>query len=372
MPSLRTLSQFRNALAFLRKGSEPASGPAKVSWEIINSCDSKCRSCQRWTEETSPRMLSTEEGKRLLDDIAAAGSLSVSFTGGEPTLREDVFDLVAHARARGLSTALSSNGLTLGDDRARRLVGSGLNVLSISIDGPDPETNDDIRGVDGYFEKAVAAIAGVRALRGGRRWPRVHVNATISDSNVGVFHEMADVAIRAGADALTVQPVHNFAGIGLGVPPSMRLLAENEGRVRDAIDKIRNRHPRLMPHPKGFLDGVVEYVANPKALYRYRCAAAFLFAQIDPDGFVYPCPIKFAAIGNVREKSFGEIWRSHEAAQVRRRIEAADHPMCWMNCIAPMTLLADDIRRFRFGDLLRPRALRHVFSKAFVGGASAG
>lgn len=372
MTSLRTLSQLRNAFRFLRKGSEPASGPAKVSWEVINSCDSRCKSCQRWTEKTSPRMLSFDEGRKLLGEIAEAGTLSVSFTGGEPTLREDLFQLVSHARSLGLSTALSSNALTLDDARAKELVASGLKVLSISIDGPEPELNDDIRGVAGYFDKAVAAIGRVKKLRGSKRWPRLHVNATLSDSNVDVFDKMADMTVAAGADALTIQPVHNFAGIHLGTPPSMRLLAENQGRVREAIEKIRSRWPKLMPHPGGFLDGVAEYVADPKALYRYRCAAAFLFAQIDPDGHVYPCPIKFASIGNVREKSFGEIWRSREATQVRRRIEASDHPMCWMNCIAPMTLLADDVRRFRFGDLLRPRVLRHVFSKAFVGGASAG
>src|SRR5262245_24767571 len=310
MPALRVASQLRNAVRFLKRGSEPCSGPAKVSWEVINSCDSRCKSCQRWTEKTSPKMLTSEEGFRLLDQIAESGTLAVSFTGGEPTLREDITDLIGHARKNGLSTALSSNGLTLDEKKARSLVDAGLKVLSISIDGPDPELNDDIRGVDGYFEKAVAGIGHARRLRGSSRWPRLHVNATLSDSNVEVFEKMADVAMDSGADGLTIQPVHNFAGIHLGTPPSMRLAEKNAARVREAIDRIRERHPRLMPHPPGFLDGVVEYVADPKALYRYRCAAAFLFAQIDPDGNVYPCPIKFASIGNVRERSFGEIWRS--------------------------------------------------------------
>ncbi len=358
------LGQTRSLLRFARGKPEPEKGPSKVSWEVINSCDARCRTCQRWTEETTPRLLSTEEGKWLIEDVARLGTLSFSFTGGEPFLREDLLELVRHASGLGLSTHISSNGLSFDDDRVREICESGLSTISFSLDGPNAELNDDLRGIDGYFETAVEYVRKLRDLREKTgRGPNIVINATISSKNASWLATFAELVRGNGADGLTFQPVHDFGGIQLGTSDNLQLKEEMVKEMSDAMEVVRKRDADIVPLPERFYSGMVDFVRDPRSLYKIPCVAGYLFAQVDPEGNIYPCPIKFASMGNIREKSFSDIWFGEEAKDIRRRIRADDHPICWMNCIAPMNILAQEIRNLRLGSLLSPSFRRHIMRR---------
>jgi MoaA/NifB/PqqE/SkfB family radical SAM enzyme len=361
---LSILAQTRNLLRFARGKARPCRGPAKVSWEVINSCDSRCRTCQRWTEEESPGRLSTEEGKSLIEDVARLGALAFSFTGGEPFLREDLLELVRHASSLGLSTHISTNALSFDEERVRGVCASGLTTLSVSLDGPTAELNDDLRGVKGYFDKGLEVLRAVRKERDETgKGPALLVNVTVSSANAADLSLFATLVREVGADSLTFQPVHHFGDILLGTSKNLRLDDSQEDRVARAIKDVCRDHGDLVPLPQAFLDGMVAFGRDPKSLYKIPCVAGYLFAQIDTDGNVFPCPIKFASMGNVREQSFREIWFGRKSQDVRRRIRENDHPICWMNCIAPMSVLAQDVRRLRIGAFLGRSVRRHVLRR---------
>ena len=107
-----------------------------VAWEITRSCNLACIHCRASAERGPyPNELSTDECRRVLDEIASFSSPIIIFTGGEPLLRSDIFDILAHGQKLGLSMAVAVNGLLLDDEIARRVVEHDVQRIRISLDG---------------------------------------------------------------------------------------------------------------------------------------------------------------------------------------------------------------------------------------------
>ncbi|MBE0534727.1 MAG: radical SAM protein [Phycisphaerae bacterium] len=138
-----------------------------VVWNITRNCNLKCVHC--YNDSGVGKLCNdatTEEAKAVLDDLAAFGVPSVLFSGGEPLMRHDLFELIARAGGKGLRTVISTNGTLIDKKAAATIKERGVSYVGISLDGIG-EINDRFRGVGGAFEKAVAGIrncqdAGVR------------------------------------------------------------------------------------------------------------------------------------------------------------------------------------------------------------------
>ncbi len=134
-----------------------------VVWNVGRRCNLRCVHCyshsrnQEYTGE-----LTHEEGIRLIDDLAQFGAPVLLFSGGEPLMRPDILDLIAHARARGMRAVLSTNGTLITPDLAEKLKEFGLSYVGVSLDGLE-ETNDRFRGVKGAFASALEGIRNCRA-----------------------------------------------------------------------------------------------------------------------------------------------------------------------------------------------------------------
>jgi len=138
-----------------------------VVWNITRACNLRCVHC--YNDSGNGRAedeLSTKEAKQVLEDLAEFGVPSVLFSGGEPLLRKDLFELMDYARRLRLRTVISTNGTVITEDVARDMQGVGVSYVGISLDGVGV-MNDRFRGVEGAFDKAVEGIrncqsAGVR------------------------------------------------------------------------------------------------------------------------------------------------------------------------------------------------------------------
>jgi MoaA/NifB/PqqE/SkfB family radical SAM enzyme len=356
---VNSLSQLVSSLRFAFGARRPSAGPLKVVWEVLYPCNSKCKTCSRWEAPYDPRALSTEEGKDLIRQVADIGAASLSFTGGEPMLRSDLNELLAEAKRHRLTTTLNTNGLLIDERRARELVATGVDGVYLSLDGALPETNDDIRGIPGYHAKVIRAIRHLRAERRGRK-PRVYLNATINRKNLREIVPIAEIGTREGIDGLTVQPAMRFPGIRYDVDPDLHLDAADAPALREELARLRRRHRRLVPLMGDYLDNIAVYAETPNRLYALPCVAGYSFLQINPFGDVFPCPVEFASMGNVREKPLAEIWQSAQAQVVRDRVRTGDHPICWFDCIAPMSLLVSYLRPWRWHKLADWPLARHV------------
>ena len=162
--------------------------PYIVIWEVTQACDLACVHCRASAQpKRNPMELSTEEGKRLIDEIAQMQVPVFVLTGGDPIKRPDLFELIEHARSVGVRVSLTPSATPLlTRDVIQRLKQSGLARLAVSLDGSYREIHDAFRGMSGSFDRTMEAIEWANEVG-----LPVQINTTFSRSNVEDFDNIA-------------------------------------------------------------------------------------------------------------------------------------------------------------------------------------
>ncbi len=285
--------------------------PSHPVWEMTAACNLRCVHCHLSAGRRAGGELTTDEGKRLLRDLAGVPEFRMmAFTGGEPLLRPDLFELLAYARALGFANTLATNATLVDDAVARRLRRNGVAIAAVSLDGPDAATHDRVRGVPGSFE---AAVRGMRALR--EAGILLHINITAMEYNMGQMDRLMALVDELGAAILLM---YQLVPVGRG--QEIRSAALDLGANERLI--------RCMARAQASSGAILEPVAGPQywpfLLERggirgglplrfaetvfHGCSAGRGFVYIKPDGEVWPCPFLEASCGNVRTTPFPEIW----------------------------------------------------------------
>ncbi|HDL07734.1 MAG TPA: 12,18-didecarboxysiroheme deacetylase [Desulfobacteraceae bacterium] len=165
-----------------------------VVWNITRQCNLKCIHCYAQAKDISfDNELSTEEGISLLDDLAQFGVPVILFSGGEPLVRKDLFELAAYAVKKGMRAVISTNGTLLTEKRARMLKNIGLSYVGISLDGME-KIHDRFRGVKGAFKKTVEGIKNCQKaeIKVGLRFT---INRFNADEIPKIFHFIEKMGI---------------------------------------------------------------------------------------------------------------------------------------------------------------------------------
>ena len=162
----------------LRYSAPDSFGPVVV-YNCTEKCNLKCLDCYSSSEQNNRNNeLSTAEAKRLMLQLAEMNSPVVLFSGGEPLLRNDLFELLAEAKRLGLRTVVSTNGTLIDSPIADKLAGVGVSYVGISIDGEE-QFHDRFRGAKGSFKAAVAGIENCKkaGIKTGLRFTMTKANA---------------------------------------------------------------------------------------------------------------------------------------------------------------------------------------------------
>ncbi len=353
-----------NLLRFCFGAETPSVGPLRVQWDVTYKCNSRCRHCHRWEDNrTSTPDLTFEEGRVLISELAASGTINLSFAGNEPLLREDIFDLVALANDQGLVTNLNSNGLLVNERAARQLCKAGLDMIYLSLDGATPETHDSIRGIVGSFNRVWGAVELLRRARGNALRPRIMINTVLNRENHRQITAIAQACRKNGVDGLLVQPIHNVEE-QFEASDELRITKGQVPEInRQMADLIRD-YSDLTPLMSEYYQQFDTFYRSPGTLYRYRCLAAYATVDVRPNGDIVPCPTWNERLGNVREDgSFPAVWNSSTANRLRNRIRLGQHPICWFACVVPMNLIVHSVKTGRLDRVLRPQLLAHVLRK---------
>ncbi len=164
--------------------------PFIAIWEVTQACDLACVHCRASAQpERNPLELSTEEGKGLIDQIAAMKVPVFVLTGGDPIKRPDLFELIGHARSRGVRVSLTPSATPLlTREVIVRLKEAGLARLAVSLDGASAETHDVFRGMSGSFAKTLNAIQWANEIG-----LPVQVNTTFSRRNIGQIDAIVEL-----------------------------------------------------------------------------------------------------------------------------------------------------------------------------------
>ena len=275
--------------------------PRLVAWEVTRRCNLKCRHCRASAGDCGAEgELSLAEAKALVDDIATFAKPVLILTGGEPLMCEWIWDVIAYARAKGMTPAVGTNGTLVDDATARRLAECGVGRISVSLDFPSAEAHDEFRGLDGAFG---AAVAGISAAR--RAGVEVQVNMTVTRRNWRMLEEMHDLAVRLGAQAL-----HPFllvpTGRGAGLSGEELSAAEYEEALGWVCRRKDTSPIELKPTDAPQYRRIeVQCGGSPRGR---GCLAGTGFAFVSHVGDVQPCGYFDMKLGNIREKPLSRIW----------------------------------------------------------------
>lgn len=173
---------------------DPEKRPLFVCWEMTKACNLSCRHCRaRAIKRALPGELSVEQGKKLIEQILEFGEPypAILFTGGDPLMRPDLMEQIAHARDLGIYTAVAASVTNiLTKETMEQLRDLDVGVMSISIDGADPETHDALRGVPGTWQRSVEVLREANEIG-----LRIQINSTVMKSNLKQLADLFHMAL---------------------------------------------------------------------------------------------------------------------------------------------------------------------------------
>ncbi|MEM3379038.1 MAG: radical SAM protein [Candidatus Bathyarchaeia archaeon] len=289
--------------------------PLVLSWNFTRKCNLKCAHCyinataQELTDE-----LTTEESKRLIDQICEVSRPLLILSGGEPLLRPDVYEIIRYGASKGLKMGLGSNGSLINDVAARLLKEAGIATVSISLDSHIPEQHDEFRGVAGSWEKAVGAI---KALR--ENGVLVQVNTTVTQQNYNQIDEIMSLA-----ESLGVENFHLFFLVptGRGAKIADISPAKYESMIKAAFAKAARHKLNVRPSCAPQFMRIAKDMGLDMRQWIRGCIAGLYYCRVYANGAVTPCPYLPIKLGNVREKSFKEIWFGSDMFKALRDFNA--------------------------------------------------
>jgi heme b synthase len=279
--------------------------PQLIAVETTRRCNLHCIHCRALAgEESVPGELSTSEITGLLDEIAARDIRPiVILTGGEPLLRDDIFDIARHGSELGFTMTIAPNGTLLDAEAARRLVDAGIRRVGVSLDGASPEVHDAFRNMPGAFVGVMKGIDSARAA--GLPF---QINTSVTAFNVDELAKVHELAKALGA---TAHHIFMLVRVGRGrqldaeVSPArqekvLQWLAE---RHREGLIRVR---ATCAPHYFRIL--TQRAGAEGTAAITRGCLAGRRFVFISSTGHVQPCGYLDIDCGSIRENGFWKVW----------------------------------------------------------------
>jgi pyrroloquinoline quinone biosynthesis protein E len=320
--------------------------PLALLAELTHRCPLRCPYCSNPLElSRASAELDTATWCRVFDEAAALGVLQVHFSGGEPLVRRDLVELVAHAAKAGLYVNLITSGIGLDVRRLAKLVEAGLEHVQLSLQNSDPATGDRIAGLPGaqQAKREVAALVCAAGLP-------LTVNAVVHRQNLERLGDIIDLAVSLGAERLEVAHVQYY-GWALANRAALLPSREQLDRATATVEAARARLAgRLV------IDYVVPdyYAHRPKA-----CMGGWgrRFLNVTPAGKVLPCHAAETLPGlrfpTVAEARLSEIWYHSEAFERFRGTAWMPEPcrscerreIDWGGCRCQAFALTGDVAR---------------------------
>lgn len=283
--------------------------PLQASLELTHRCNLACKHC--YIDTHGGEELTLSEFKDVLDQLADAGAFYLMFTGGEPLVRKDFFQIAEYAKKKGFLTLLMTNGTLITPEIAGDIQSLEMLSIGMSLHGDCPETHDAVTGQEGSFNSTLNAVELLKS-----RGMNIVLQTLLMDANV---HEAAGMKELANALGVSLK-------IGLQIVPTRSGSTAPYEYAASNESIIRYYESGLTGNDMDFCE-----TGGPCKAGKGSCA-------ITPTGDVFPCLLLPMKLGNLREARFDEIWRLNpceELEQLRsitsnnfiscRKCESADY-----------------------------------------------
>lgn len=305
--------------------------PKWIAWEITRRCNLKCVHCRSSSELEAKEHpdFSFDEAKRVLDDISSYASPVVVLSGGEPLLREDVFDIAAYGTEKDLRMCLATNGTLVNEEIVKKIKESGIKMVSLSLDGSTAAVHDNFRNVPGAFDGTINAA---RLFK--ENDIKFLINSSFTKRNQDEIPKILKLAKELGA---TAWYMFMIVPTGRGEDIMEELIsAEDYEELLKWHYEMEKNEDELLVRPTcapSYYRVVLQQAKEQGDDFERRtlqfstggskgCLAGQLISLIDVDGNVLPCSYFPMSAGNIREKSFKDIWENSELFKDLRDFKA--------------------------------------------------
>ncbi len=301
-------------------GGHPGSGDGKnntlrlVAWETTRRCNLKCKHCRAVAEDHPyDNELDTKAALRLMDQIREVGTPIIILTGGEPLLRDDIFDIAAYGTKIGLRMVMAPNGTLITPESAQKMVDSGIKRISISLDAATAEAHDDFRGVEGSYAHALKGIELAKSV--GLEF---QINTTITQANLEEIPKILALAEELGAVAH-----HIFLLVPTGRGKYILDSAIDARQYEETLNWFYDQREKTSlqlkatcaPHYYRILrqraheEGKkITFESHGLDAVTRGCMAGTGFCFISHTGRVQTCGFLDVTCGDITQQTFKEVW----------------------------------------------------------------
>lgn len=258
--------------------------------ELTYRCNLSCKHCYIPRFWRKKKELNTFQLKNLLREIASLGGLYVVFTGGEPLLRKDIFELINFAKNLNFYVSLFTNGSLIDKSIAKKLFLNGVDIVEISLYG-SKNIHDKFVGQNGVFEKVLKAIENLKKYS-----IKICIKTTLTKDNLFQHNFLKNLAKELGINYkydFVVVPKNN------GDKKPLDLMIDDKYIIEILKENFKNK----------------EREDNNK-LTSLNCSAGINIVAINPEGNIYPCIQLPYLLGNIRKQKFGKIWKNEDFLKI--------------------------------------------------------
>ncbi len=272
-------------------------GPEYVQWLCSHKCNFRCSHCGTGAAEADPNEMNTKEAFKLVEDLGAMGTKLLSLTGGEPIVRDDVFQVLKHAKDQGIHVGFVTNGYAV-EEVADQIAKVEVDSVLVSIDGFQ-EHHNEIRGMPDSYQRAIKALDILEDIGVTARG----VSAVFLSSNEKDIPKIVEDVMSHGVTRMRIQAV-----VPEGRAKKMENTKEEIYRMLKLIMELRAEgYPIEACEGLGYL-GPLEKKVRP---YNFLCGCGYTTFTVNDLGLVQGCPaIDFPELneGNIRERPLKDIW----------------------------------------------------------------
>lgn len=306
------------------------SAPLTAIWEITRKCNLKCKHCFSNSGQPEFDELSLDEIKKAIDQLVNKKILYINFTGGEPLLRPDLFDILSYASSKRISINLSTNGFLINEEFLELLLKTNIFSVQISIDGLS-ELHDSFRGARGAFQRCLDAVHLLREAD-----IIVEISTAVNKTNIVQISEIIDQVANAGA---SVFKTTLFIPVGRGKSHQKDLALTSDDVYKLAIiinKKEEEMKGRLFVENRSCYPWLLDGTDLTDNIWirskNVGCSAGNTNIFIKSNGDVAPCPfLRDLTLGNLRKNTLDEIWES-KVLDIFRNIHPGDLQGKCQNC----------------------------------------
>ncbi|MBC7188727.1 radical SAM protein [Candidatus Aerophobetes bacterium] len=312
--------------------------PPVVVWNFTNLCNLKCRHCYQDAGKRLKDELSLKKRLEIVDELAGEDVFSIAYSGGEPLMDKDIWKVLERGAKQGLYQSIATNGTLITPEVAKKLADVGVNYVEISLDSTRPEVHDKFRGVPGFWEKAVKGIEN--AVAQGKY--EVGIASTITQVNFEELEELIQFSKNIGANKFYA---FNFIPTGRGknivdmdLTPEQRekmlnILYDHYEKGDIVCMTTSPQYARVCMLRGSLEDVPTSHYTSAKgkkarilAEFIGGCGVGRAYCSIQPDGIVTPCVFMPIPVGDLKEKTFREIWETSPILrELRTREDLEEH-----------------------------------------------